>query len=172
MKKCAGKCGQSKDISEYYKNRGSWDGLDARCKECAKQHQKDLHAKDHEKFLNDARIGHIRRTYKMSPEAYLEKARKQNFLCAVCGESETHRTSLRGVDHLSVDHDHSCCSGHRSCGKCVRDLMCRRCGAILGRAKDDPELLKKLLDYILRWRGTSNGGNPGDAWADHGTNPA
>lgn len=26
-----------------------------------------------------------------------------------------------------VDHDHKCCSGDKSCGKCVRGILCPGC---------------------------------------------
>ena len=36
--------------------------------------------------------------------------------CAVCGS----------IDELCIDHDHNCCAGKTSCGKCVRGALCNK----------------------------------------------
>lgn len=47
-----------------------------------------------------------------------------------------------------VDHDHSCCSGVKSCGKCVRGLLCGNCNLFLGFLKDDTKKMRKAIEYI------------------------
>ena len=42
---------------------------------------------------------------------------------------------------LAVDHDHKCCPGKRSCGKCIRGLLCGTCNTGIGGLKDDPWLI-------------------------------
>lgn len=54
--------------------------------------------------------------FQLTPEAYWALWDAQNGRCAIC----LGRSSRR----LSVDHDHSCCPGKTSCGKCVRGLLC------------------------------------------------
>lgn len=51
---------------------------------------------------------------------------------------------------LSIDHDHSCCPGKRSCGRCVRGLLCANCNAALGLAGDDPATLSRLAEYASK----------------------
>jgi len=46
-------------------------------------------------------------------------------MCAVC----------RMTENLSVDHDHSCCPGEHSCGKCIRGFLCRTCNFAEGLLK-------------------------------------
>ena len=51
-----------------------------------------------------------------------------------------------------VDHDHACCPGGRSCGKCIRGFLCRNCNSALGHIKDSEQRLLGLLDYLQAWR--------------------
>jgi hypothetical protein len=44
----------------------------------------------------------------------------QGRACAGCG------TPMADFD-LDIDHDHACCPGDYSCGRCVRGLVCRSC---------------------------------------------
>jgi hypothetical protein len=61
--------------------------------------------------------------YKLTPEKFEELISSQNYCCKLCKEK---------TKKFVVDHDHKCCSGRRSCGKCIRGLLCIRCNAMLG----------------------------------------
>lgn len=43
--------------------------------------------------------------------------------CHNCGQMDTDRSRLK----WNIDHDHNCCPHGRSCGKCVRGLLCSKC---------------------------------------------
>ncbi|XUL94323.1 endonuclease domain-containing protein [Streptomyces galilaeus] len=45
----------------------------------------------------------------------------QSGKCAICG------TPAAGAKTMHIDHDHACCPGRRSCGSCVRGLLCSPC---------------------------------------------
>jgi hypothetical protein len=73
----------------------------------------------------------------------------QKGLCACCGEVMLPKG--RTMDSVCVDHDHKCCPGKRSCGKCIRGLIHWRCNMVLGYVKDEPALLRSALAYLERW---------------------
>lgn len=89
-----------------------------------------------------ARRDKVLRKYGLTLEAYEKMLQKQNGLCAVCCMPAAPNT------HLHVDHDHRCCRGQRSCGECVRGLLCRRCNSFLGFVNDDKGLLEKIIAYL------------------------
>lgn len=69
--------------------------------------------------------------YNLSAERLKEML--DNPECAICG----------ATGKVSIDHDHSCCSGRKSCGKCVRGTLCTLCNnrvAVEERRRADPEL--------------------------------
>lgn len=77
--------------------------------------------------------------FKLTPEKYEALARSQNYECAVC---------FRPFSDIKVvvDHDHACCSGHKTCGKCVRGLICQKCNVLLPSI-DNEQWLASALNY-------------------------
>lgn len=81
--------------------------------------------------------------YGLTAEQYERMYLAQGGVCAVCGG-----TNPNGY-RLSIDHDHNCCSGRtRSCGRCVRALLCSRCNFALGHAGDSAERLRAMAQYL------------------------
>lgn len=66
----------------------------------------------------------------------------QGGVCAICGSQPD---PVRGLD---VDHDHACCPGKQSCGKCIRGLLCNSCNLAIGKLRDDPAMLRRAADYL------------------------
>lgn len=51
---------------------------------------------------------------------------------------------------ICIDHDHSCCSGSKTCGLCIRGILCTSCNAGMGLLGDNLESLLKAVDYLSR----------------------
>jgi hypothetical protein len=83
----------------------------------------------------NARAGHLRRTYGITVEQYDELLARQNGCCAVCLKPEETFTV-----RLAVDHDHAT--------REIRGLLCRYCNhRLVGRHRDS-NLLRRIADYI------------------------
>lgn len=70
-----------------------------------------------------------RNKYNITLVQYNEMLEKQKGVCALCEQPEKGKS-------LAVDHNHKCCPGVKSCGNCIRGLLCQRCNtaiAILDR---------------------------------------
>lgn len=83
-----------------------------------------------------SRIYRLRVRYNLTEEGYRRLQEQQGGVCFICAKA------CSSGRKLAVDHDHST-------GK-VRGLLCRRCNQMLGVAKDDPTLLLRAADYLLK----------------------
>lgn len=54
------------------------------------------------------------------------------------------------ADSCRVDHDHDCCPGKRSCGRCVRGLICARCNRTLS-AYETTDFMYRANIYIIAY---------------------
>lgn len=66
----------------------------------------------------------------------------QGSACAICSSD-----SPRGRG-WATDHDHACCPGKRSCGKCIRGILCSPCNVGLGHFGDDLDRLAQARAYL------------------------
>ena len=166
MKKCS-RCQKEVSISLFH--RGSNGGYSSYCKPCAAKYNKEKVKRKLKRLYKDSKsrqcrsceiikrndemsVGYmcksctshnafvrsIGKKYNMTYEEYKALHTKQNHLCAICGKKEK----------LCIDHDHNCCFGPSSCGKCIRGLVCFKCNVALGMVKDNPEVLKKMVLYL------------------------
>ncbi len=84
--------------------------------------------------------------YGLSVEDFNTLLASQDGKCAIC------LTDAPGGRYnvWCVDHDHACCSGYRSCGDCVRGLLCKSCNWALGNLNDNLESAQRLVSYLER----------------------
>lgn len=110
------------------------------CREC----KKIWHAtyKQKPNYLELSSRGRVKAMYQLSPEQWQVMFDLQVGVCAICEQPSPNNRKL------SVDHNHSCCPGKTSCGKCIRGLICCRCNFGIGSLMDNPKLLRKAADYI------------------------
>lgn len=86
----------------------------------------------------------LKATYNLSAEQYWAIYDYQGGACAICG------WATGASKKLSVDHDHACCDGPKSCGKCVRGILCSNCNVYLGRTRDNPDAWMRGYKYLKR----------------------
>ena len=149
-------CEATKPRGEFGLNRTRSDGLSHSCKVCTRERSKRWresdpdHARKNQSRLADLYRDEPRRylnyryqgRYGISLDDYERMLSEQGGACAIC------RTAPNGV-RLAVDHDHSCCpTKSRSCGRCVRGLLCGTCNRGLGYFRDDPKLIAAALKYL------------------------
>ena len=96
-----------------------------------------------------ARHRRILSYYCLLPDDFAALLRFQGGVCAICYVP----TAYIGADQFawSVDHDHECCPGKRSCGLCVRGLLCGTCNKCVVPAAEylgegGPRVLRYLSD--------------------------
>ena len=85
----------------------------------------------------DYRNSNLKRKYRLTVEDFNRLVDEQGGVCPICG----------GVPE-EVDHDHACCAGSKTCGKCIRAVLCKNCNRALGHAHDDPKTLRALAVYV------------------------
>lgn len=108
-----------------------------KCAECQRPTEKYVTYCEECKAWNNK--NNLLRKYNITIFDYNEMLAEQDCRCKVC-----HTQSYT----LAVDHDHSCCPGAESCGKCIRGLLCKKCNAGLGQFNDDPVLLLAAAKYL------------------------
>ncbi len=78
--------------------------------------------------------------YGLTLEAWNEIFAAQSGCCAVCG---VHQSQINY--RLYVDHNHDTNK--------ARGLLCRGCNTGIGAMKEDPEILDKAINYLLKHEG-------------------
>lgn len=164
MKKCS-KCKNVMPHSDFYKNRNCPDGLTNACKNCTYGKLKLNINKERvdAKTCGDCKVN------KPASEFYVNKVTKDGLTiyCSQCSVTRSIASRFKlskdeyvdllskgcsscgSFEKLCVDHDHSCCPGQMTCGKCTRGVLCNECNTAEGFLKTSDKAAK-LLQYMIR----------------------
>lgn len=114
-----------------------------RCDTCTALAWKQADADPRRKRMS--RNGHLQRGFSITLEQYEEMYERQGGVCAICRKPEIPGRSL------AVDHDRKCCPGDKSCGKCIRGLLCFRHNTGLGKIEEHIDQVCEYLnaDYVV-----------------------
>jgi hypothetical protein len=145
--KWCGRCGEEKPLGEFYhRQSGSHAGRPhAHCIPCFKA---DNIARARARGVEPKREAdpfYARRKrlarYGLTLDAYDKLLADQGGVCLGCGMEP-------GARSFAVDHDHSCCAGEVTCGRCIRGLLCLGCNFAVGHAGDSSATLRRLATYL------------------------
>lgn len=162
--KCS-KCNTEQSVDSFRPDKRKKNGLASWCISCYAQYdkarvrdkdKKSRQRKEHYRKSKELDPNYIKRLnlwsyYKLTLEQYMELWDRQHGVCAICGQPETQRHQNGDIRWLDVDHDHNCCRGNRSCGKCIRGLLCSRHNRGLGMFGDSLEELYKSIEYLEQY---------------------
>lgn len=141
-KTCNG-CDELKPASDFRerKTKGRKTYTSGTCRTCeATYHRERVEIKKQNPTWRHARwITNLKSKYSITKEQYIDKMLEQDFRCALCLEPQS---------SWVVDHDHACCDKERSCGSCVRSLLCDNCNKMLGHARDNTATLRRAAEYL------------------------
>jgi hypothetical protein len=120
----------------------------------SREAQRAHYARNSERILEARRLKH----FGMTRKDYDALLVSQGGVCRICGEPETRERNGKPLA-LSIDHDHACCpEPSRSCGRCVRGLLCNSCNHGLGLFRDNAKALRAAADYIDETRRAGGSG--------------
>jgi hypothetical protein len=144
-------CHQPKPESEFGKNARMVDGLARSCKPCSRQLKREAYYRNHDANKQKMRerpreqtdkynLQKRLKTYGLTMEELEEMRERQQGRCGICSEV---MQGGRGKGSEHVDHDHE--TGE------VRSLLCNDCNAVIGHAREHPDILIAAAAYLISY---------------------
>lgn len=93
-------------------------------------------------YKQNGRKHNLKYKFSLTPERLAQMRADQNNRCYLCEDPLPSRSD--------IDHDHACCPGPRSCGRCVRGIACGPCNRGIAKFRDDPERMRRVADNLER----------------------
>jgi hypothetical protein len=118
-------CGRTLPLSAFYNSVRSRSRLHLWCRECNRHKS-------------------IESRYGLTAAAWDAMFESQGSRCAICRSDKP-----GGGRGWVVDHDHSCCRNNsgRTCGQCVRSILCHQCNITVGYLELHPNI-EAALAYV------------------------
>ncbi len=152
MKKC-GRCKIEKPVSEFLSKSGLARSY---CFPCVREYAREHYDSNKEKARWAARspekkvksrTNTLKRKFNLTSGEFDLILEGQGWKCANSGCSNVWG---EGDRRFHVDHDRGCCPTDKTCGECVRGILCPGCNTALGHVNDDMEKLMGLIEYLGR----------------------
>jgi len=140
---CSKRCRNCKNIlpvSDFTHDRSEPDGWSPRCKPCTRQYFRRYRSDKQEHIASMLRRHGLARKYRLTPAHWAAMLADQEGKCAICLHDFD---SAIPACNAMVDHDHT--TGQ------VRSLLCRRCNAMIGMAREEIGVLQAAIVYLKLW---------------------
>lgn len=157
-------CEESKPLEEFTKRSSSRDGRGSYCRPCDRARKRDNNKKiksqdpdawreRRRKYVKTYKERHpervarqeanykLKQKFGISLNQYERMLKEQNGRCYLC------KLKPNGK-RLAVDHDRGCCPGEKSCGKCIRKLLCIGCNTALGLLRENLDTIRRIERYV------------------------
>jgi hypothetical protein len=158
LKKCS-QCKEALSLDSFYADGRAKDGLQSACKDCGNAARWKIReckycglgmaGTERNQMCNECappgvdyhRWAKILFRFKLTHSMWWAMYFEQDGQCAIssCSNEATH-----------VDHDHMCCFGRDTCGRCVRALLCMDCNTKLS-AIEDTVFLNSANEYLATY---------------------
>lgn len=134
-------CGDEVLFESLPNNKQAAWGKRLTCTPCYRSYQREKRAavprEDKQKYARQWWLS----SKGLTVQEYEDMTVLQGGGCAICGAAPSEK-------NLHIDHNHNCCDGRSSCGKCIRGLLCGPCNQGLGQFRDDPARLRAAANYL------------------------
>jgi|ERR1035437_443239 hypothetical protein len=119
---------------------------------------RDTKVKPYPEIRNKNNATHQFKLYGLTKDTFTSLLEKQGNICPIC-HCDLLKLSSAGHRISHIDHNHQCCPGGpsvKTCGKCIRGILCNKCNQGLGLMNESPTQLRQAAEYLERWNNESN----------------
>lgn len=173
MVKACSDCGVNKPLEAFNLNPKGRLGRYSKCKDCQRAYYRSYYRGDAARHLA------VQRTYRLQHREERAARQAAAYQAAKLADPEglrrekrrvwiwsRYRLTLQEYDDLLAAQGGACaicltvpavfCVDHDHASGAVRGLLCRRCNALLGHAREDQAALERAIAYLGRNRQASN----------------